>query len=292
MDIPWEDLRIFLAIAETGSLSAAARQLGLGQPTLSRRLALLEERLGYPLFRRSALGARPTSAGERLVEPARRMAEWAGEASRAAQRGDQAPRGVVRLTAPPGVAFDFVAPFAATLRETLPEVQLQVLSSIRYLDLTRREADLALRIEPPRQRDLVSVARIELENEVCVSRSYQARLPERVALADLDWIGWAPPFEHLAPNPQLAELLPGFRPAFASDDFLVQWRACEAGAGAMVLGRLPGRPQGAGGLESVEVDLGLHARSSLHLVAAKSALEIPRVQAVVDLLLAELDPVS
>jgi DNA-binding transcriptional LysR family regulator len=289
MDIPWDDVRLFLAIAEAGSLSAAARQLALGQPTLSRRLALLEERLGYPLFRRSALGTHLTNAGEKLVDPARRMAEWAGELERAAQRGDLSPHGVVRLTAPPGVAFDFVAPFAASLRETLPEVQLEVLSSIRYVDLTRREADLALRIEPPRQADLLTVASIDLHNLVCAAPSYAAKLPSPCGLADIDWIGWAPPFDHLAPNPQLASLIEGFRPAFASDDFLVQWRAAEAGVGAMVLGRMSHRLSAASKLETIDVDLGIHARSALHLVCARSALEIPRVRAVADLLVQELE---
>src|SRR5262245_10922481 len=110
MNIPWDDLRLFLAIAETGSLSAAARQLGVTQPTASRRLADVEALLGDVLFARSVDGAKLTAFGERLVEPARRMAEWAGEVERAAERGDTSPRGVVRITAPPGIAFDFLAP--------------------------------------------------------------------------------------------------------------------------------------------------------------------------------------
>ncbi len=292
MDIPWDDVRLFLAVAEHGSLSAAARHLRLGQPTLSRRLAQLEEHLGYAVFERSALGARLTSAGEKLLEPARRMAEWAGELERAAEPGDAGPRGVVRLTAPPGIAFGFVAPFAAALREALPDVQLQVLSTIRYMDLSRREADLALRIEPPGTKDLVSVARVELDNEVCAAPSYVAKLPRHPTLADIDWIGWAPPLDHLAPNPQLAELIPGFRPVFASDDFLVQWRAAEAGVGAMVLGRMPHRYAAASSLVPIDIDLGLHARSAIHLVATRSAMEIPRVHAVVKVLLRELDVIG
>jgi len=252
MDIPWDDVRLFLAVAEHGSLSAAARHLQLGQPTLSRRLAQLEERLGY----------------------------------------DSGPRGVVRLTAPPGIAFGFVAPLAASLREALPDVQLQVLSTIRYMDLSRREADLALRIEPPTQKDLHSVASIELDNEVCAAPSYIAKLPPRPTLADIDWIGWAPPLDHLAPNPQLAELIPGFRPIFASDDFLVQWRAAEAGVGAMVLGRLPSRGTAEAPLEAIDVELGGYSRSAIHLVAARSALEIPRVQAVAAELLRALEQVE
>ena len=65
MDLSWEDVRLFLAVAEHGSLSEAARRLRIGQPTVSRRLAELEERLGYPLFERSVEGARLTTPGER-----------------------------------------------------------------------------------------------------------------------------------------------------------------------------------------------------------------------------------
>jgi DNA-binding transcriptional LysR family regulator len=287
MDIPWNDVRLFLAIADTGSLSAAARELGLAQPTVSRRLAQLEEQLGYPVFQRSVEGARPTAAGEKMLAPARRMAEWAGELEQIAGGGDASPSGVVRITAPPGVAFDFVAPFAARMRRALPEIQLQVLSSIRYLDLSRREADLALRIEPPAHRDLVTVASLEIDNVVCAAPSYIATLAERPSLADIDWIGWAPPFDHLSPNPELAQLIPGFQPAFASDDFLVQLRAAEAGVGAMVLGRPDARQARASVLEVVELDLDMHARSGLHLVATRSALTIPRIRAVVDQLMVE-----
>jgi DNA-binding transcriptional LysR family regulator len=260
---------------------------------LSRRLAGLEERLGSALFERSALGTRPTTAGERLLEPARRMAEWAAEVERAAERNDAGPRGIVRLTAPPGVAFGFVAPLVASLRESLPGVQLQVLSAVRYLDLTRREADLALRIEPPTQADLVSVASVELVNSVCAAPDYAASLPaRRLEPAELDWVAWAPPLDRLPPNPQLEALVPGFRPAFASDDYLVQWRAMEAGAGAMVLARFPQRLDRAAPIETLDVDLGLHARSSIHLVSTRSALEISRVRAVADRLANALDAVG
>ncbi|HMR74923.1 MAG TPA: LysR family transcriptional regulator, partial [Polyangiaceae bacterium] len=152
MHIPWDDIQLFLAVAEGGSLSAAARKLGVGQPTVSRRIAALEAQLSERLFERSADGTTLTAAAEQLLAPARRMAESAGELMRGAERGDAAPQGVVRLTAPPGIAFDFVAPFAASLRSRLPAVRLEVRSSIQYLDLSRREADLALRMRPAEER--------------------------------------------------------------------------------------------------------------------------------------------
>ena len=288
MDLPWDDVQLFLAIAETGSLSRAAKRLGVGQPTMSRRLADLEYRLGYPLFQRQVAGVVPTSAGERLLAPAKKMADWAGEVARAAAQGETGgPRGVVRVTAPPGVAFDFVAPFAAAVRERYPELRLEVLSSVRVLDLARGEADLALRLRPAVSSDLAVVASLVVPNVVVASRSYAAKLPKRPRIDQLDWIAWAPPFEDVTPNPELAAAIPDFRPAFTSDNYLVQWRACEAGVGAMIAGRVAHRFSLPSSIVPLDVDLGSHASSSLHLVCAKSALAVPRVRAVAELMVAE-----
>jgi DNA-binding transcriptional LysR family regulator len=287
MDVPWEDVRLFLAVAECGSLTDAARRLQLGQPTVSRRLADLEEQLGYALFHRSVEGAALTSQGERLVEPARRMAEWAGELGHAAEQASSTPTGVVRITAPPGVAYDFVAPFAARVHEKLPGIRLQVLSRTEYLDLARREADIALRVRLPTQRDLVRVATLEHGNDAFVTPEYLARLPRNPTLAQIGFVGWAPPFEDLTPNRELAALIPDFRPSFASDDFIVQGRAAEAGAGAMFSPKMTHRFSRPSPLVPLGLDLGPHARTQLHVVAAKSALGVSRIRAVADLLVEE-----
>lgn len=286
MHIPWEDVRLFLAVCESGSLSAASKRLQITQPTVSRRLAELESALGEPLFVRSAQGIALTSFGERLLEPARRMAEWGAEVDRASERRETAPAGVVRVTAPPGIAFEVLAPFAAWLRGKLPGVTLEVLASVHYLDLSRRQADLALRFAAPAQRDVTSLATLDLEVGAFASPEYAASLPRRYGVADVGWIAWAPPFEDVSPNPELARMVPGFRPAFASDDFLVQLRAAEAGLGALFLGRVVHRFSQS---RLVELDIALPPiRRTLHLACARSALEIPRVRAVADHLVAEL----
>jgi DNA-binding transcriptional LysR family regulator len=286
MHMAWDDLRVFLAVAETGSLSAAAKRLGVTQPTVSRRIADLESSVGEALFVRSAEGAAVTSFGESLLEPSRRMAEWAAEVERAAARAETSPQGTVRITAPPGVAFDFVAPFAAWAREKLPDVRLEVLSSIQYLDLSRREADLALRFAAPAQRDVITIASVEIAVGAFASEAYAKTLPRKCRLRDVAWIVWAPPFENVTPNPELAAAIPDFRPVFASDDFLVQIRAAEAGLGAIFLGRV-GHRFSSWRLVPLELDLRLPPRP-LHLACARSALEIPRVRAVSELLIAEL----
>ena len=286
--LDWSDLRLFLAVAETRSMSEAARQLRIGQPTVSRRLAALEGELGYALFRRTVAGATLTVAGERLLAPARKMAEWAGEVSRAARAGERRPRGVVRVTAAPGVAWDFAAPFAAWLKRKQPGLQIELLCTIQYLDLARGEADLALRMRPASSDDLTTVASLAHRNAVFAARDYAATLPRKYDWADVAWIAWAPPYDQLPPNPQLHAIVPDFTPVFSSDNFLVQLQAAEVGLGAMVLGHVRHRFSRPSALVPLKLDLGPHATSSLHLVCAKSALDIPRVRIVAELLAAEL----
>lgn len=288
MDVSWEDVRLFLAVADHGSLTEAARHLRVGQPTVSRRLAELEESLGYPLFDRGVEGARLTSQGERWLEPARRMAEWAGELRSAAERTDAAPAGVVRITAPPGVAVDFLAPFASLVKDKFPQLRLQVMSRVEYVDLSRREADIALRSRPPTQRDLMLVHAFTHKTDAFVSKSYAKKLPKQPSLREIDFIAWGPPFEQFPPNPQLAELIPNFAPVFASDDFIVQMRAAEAGVGAIFMQKVRHRFNRESQLVPLGLELGQHGKSTVHVVCAKSALGVARIRAVAELLKAEL----
>lgn len=290
MNVSWSEVELFLAIAETGSVSAAAKRLRTTQPTVSRRLAELEASLGEPMFTRSIEGTTPTSFGERMLPAARRMAEAAAEVQRAASGAAATPNGVVRVSASPGVAYTFLAPFAAQLRRELPDVRLEVVATTSYVDLARREADLALRSQSlgraPVQRDLVTLATTTNPVAAFATRSVIAQLPPNAKLADVPWIGWAPPFEDLAPNPQLAQLIPGFQPVFAATDYIVQIRAAEAAVGAILLERL-GRAPLPASLVPLPISLG-KLSSSLHLVCARSALTIPRVSAVADALTREL----
>jgi DNA-binding transcriptional LysR family regulator len=288
MDIGWDDLRLFLSVAEAGSLSGAARKLRIGQPTVTRRLAAFEHALGATLFRRSVAGAALTSAGERLIAPARKMAEFAGEAGRAAASRAQKPVGVVRVTSSPLVCFDFLAPFAALVARRYPGLRLEISSTMSYVDLHRGEADLAIRLRAPDQEDLEVVAHAEVAGAPFVSRALRDKLPRKPKLHEIPWIAWAPPFDALPPNPFLAAHIPNFEPVFSSDNILVNLAAAEAGVGAMVLGRSRHRFTRPGPLVPLPLELGPEARTGLWLVCARSALHIARVRAVADLLVAEL----
>lgn len=289
MDISWDDWRLFLAVADAGSMSGAARALRLGQPTLSRRIGRLEELLDGPLFVRRTNGVTPTALAEGLLPAARRMAEWASDAARVVAGGERAPEGRVRIAAPPGVAFDFLAPLAGLLRARVPGVRLEVRSDVEYVSLARGEADLALRSRAPSEHDLVALAAVPIHAAVFGSRAYARRLPRRYGLADLDWIAWAPPFEDTPPSRELSAALGDrFRKVFTSNDYLVQLAAVEAGVGAMVLGRKFHRLSRIDWLVELAVDLGPAARSTFYLVVAKRMVDVPRIRAVVDVLLGEL----
>lgn len=290
MNIPWDDLRLVLAIAEAGSLSGAAKAIKQGQPTVSRRLAALEHQLGTALFLRQPSGVALTVAGERLLPGAKKMAEFATEATRAFESSDGRPQGLVRVTASPSVCFEFLAPFAAFLAGKQPGLQLEVLSSMQYLDLARGEADLAIRGRgSPSGPELTVVTQVTLESAVFVSPALAARLPKKATLADLPWIGWAPPFESIPPGPQLAAAIPNFRPVFTSDNYLVHFAAAQAGVGAIVLQKTRHRFLRERGLVPLAIDLGPWKMIEVCLVCAKSALDVPRIRTVAHLLGRELE---
>src|SRR4051812_42556449 len=270
-------------------MSGAARALRLGQPTLSRRMALLEERLDGPLFVRRTDGVTLTTLGERLLPSARRMAEWASEAGRAVASGERTPRGRVRIAAPPGVAVDLLVPLAAQLRARSAGVQLEVVAGVEYVSLARGEADLALRFRAPDEGDLVCLARVKVRAAAFAAKSYARRLPRRYGLADVDWIAWSPPFEQTPPNPQLAAALgERFRPVFTANDYLVQLAAMEAGVGAMVLSDRFHRLSRVGQLARLALDVGPQA-IDFYLVVAKRMADVPRIRVVADALVGALD---
>lgn len=285
MNLRWDDLKLFLAVHEQGSLSGAARVLKLGQPTLSRRIAELEEAVGEALFDRQSHGATLTTAGQKLLPAARNMAEWANEAELSVKKQTYLPEGKVRIAAPPGIAYEVVAPLAAKIRWQHPQIQIEVLSGVEVLNLGRGEADLSLRTLKPTDADLVCVDEVHSAMRVYAAKTYAAKLPPRPGIADLDWICWATPYGDLQINQELSALIPDFKPAFTSDDYIVQIAACKAGVGAMILPQVLHRYAGLrewGKLQELDIDLGPTAVGSLYLVCHKRHRHLPKVQLVID----------
>ncbi|MEM9175809.1 MAG: LysR family transcriptional regulator [Myxococcota bacterium] len=287
MDISWDDAQTFLAVAEAGSISGGAKRLGLGQPTVSRRIALLEARLGVALFQRAQQGATVTEAGARLRPAAEQMARWAGEFGRIARGVESAPDGLVRIASPPALAVDFIAPLAAALQVDHPSLRVEILASVAHVDLVRGDADLAIRTRRATEPELMTLAAGSIRAGVFASPEYVRALTARrhdagrsgpVELAEIDWITWARPFEHVPPRPMLARAIPDLVPAFTSDDYLVQRAAAVAGLGAMILDE---RGAELAGLAPIDVGFDPPA-TAFGLVCAKSAQHVPRIRLVAD----------
>lgn len=154
--LDWNQLRAFLETAETGSLSAAARKLGLTQPTLSRQVAAVEQRLGVTLFERVGKAMVLTSTGLDLLEHARTMGSAAEELALAATGSSQAVEGLVSISASDAVAAYLLPRAIHRIRQDAPRVVVEVVSSNALSDLRRREADIAIRHVSPQEPDLIA----------------------------------------------------------------------------------------------------------------------------------------
>lgn len=152
----WNQLHAFLATVEAGSLSAAARELGLTQPTVGRQVAALEQDLGVLLFERVGRSLSLTTAGRELFESARSMSEAASRLSIVASGQSQSIEGLVRITASDVVAAYTLPAILQRLHATAPGIRVEVIAANDVRDLMRREADIAIRHVQPDQPDLIA----------------------------------------------------------------------------------------------------------------------------------------
>ncbi|TDG10724.1 LysR family transcriptional regulator [Paraburkholderia guartelaensis] len=152
----WEWYRSFLQVLESGSLSAAARALGITQPTVGRHVESLEAALGLTLFTRSSDGFSPTEAANELRPYAVGLAMTSAALRRAASGHGSGVRGTVRLTASEVIGVEVLPPILAALRHEYPELRIELVLSNRADDLLRREADIAIRMFRPVQEALIA----------------------------------------------------------------------------------------------------------------------------------------
>ena len=155
-DIGWELYRSFLAVLNHGSLSGAARALGVAQPTIGRHVAGLEKSLGLALFTRSQTGFVPTEAGQSLRMYAESLQSTVAALERAAASQGSGVSGSVRITASDVIGVEVLPPIVARLREQHPDLAVELALTDRVQDLVRREADIAVRMIRPRQELLVA----------------------------------------------------------------------------------------------------------------------------------------
>src|SRR5215470_7637638 len=234
----WTDLRYLVAVAEHGTFTAAAAALGVNQSTVTRRIAALEAELGARLVERRGSQNVLTPVGERLRPMLAGMEEQALAIENAATGIDARPAGTVRVTTTEMLAARFLAPAMGRFRELAPDVQLDIDSNPRTLDLGRRETDVALRLARPRQEQLFARRIAILGFALYASRDYLARrgtprpgssFAGHDLVADEETNSWSSELKWMA------AMTPGARIVVRMASWHARLAAVEAGAGVSVL---------------------------------------------------------
>lgn len=185
MDLQWDDLKIFLAVARAESLSGAGRVLKVDPATVGRRIARLEEGLGAPLFVKSPQGYAMTDAGQRMLSHAERaeaamsavVEELAGQAG--------ALSGQLRIGAPDGCANFLLPQVCAAIVAENPDLEVQIVALPRVFNLSKREADMAIGVSPPAAGRLTVQKITDYKLHLAASRRYLRRNPPITTLEDL-----------------------------------------------------------------------------------------------------------
>ena len=282
--LDWALVQAFLAVAEAGSLSAAARRLGTSQPTLGRQIKAVEAELGLDLFRRHPKGLELTDAGAALVAPARAMREAMREIALYAAGQEAALAGTVRITASEMVSHHVLPPILARIRQQAPDVEVELAPSDLSENLLYREADIAVRMYRPEQLDVVARYLGEIELGLFASKAYAARhgLPQGPEeILGHDMVGYDR--SELIVRGMREAGLKVSRESFKTrcDSQTTYWELVRAGCGigfgqAMVARRDPGM---------LEIDLGFPMPSLPVWLASHQGLRhTPRVRLVWEIL--------
>lgn len=235
----WNRARAFLVTAEEGSLSAAARALGMTQPTLGRQVDALEEELGLVLFERSGRGLILTPSGAELLEQVRRMGDAATGVSLTASGQAQSFEGKIRITASEIEALTLLPPIIAKLRRVAPGIGVEILGSNTTADLRRREADIAIRSFRPTEPELIAKKIRENTAHVFASTEYLERIgrPRTVEQVNkADFIGYEPPEAFLQGlNERTGLAVSPANLKVLSSSSALHWELVKAGVGMAVL---------------------------------------------------------
>tara|TARA_R110002094_G_scaffold207277_4_gene177670 strand:- start:1102 stop:1980 length:879 start_codon:yes stop_codon:yes gene_type:complete len=282
--IDWNHLRAFLATADRGSLSAAARTLDLTQPTLSRQIAALEDALALMLFERNGRALTLTDAGRELLHHARDMGGAAARLALSASGQRSGLGGLVRITASDMMSAYVLPRIVRSIRLRAPQITVEVVASNDVEDLMRRDADIAVRHVRPEHPNLVArLLREKSGHFYAATRYLDSRgRPETVSdLSKHDWIA-------VGQVSRMHGYMTGMGIPIEPEDFrvisqsgLVAWEMCKAG-----LGICPMDDQMAAnthGLERV-LPAQLHVEYPVWLVTHREIHTSPRIRLVFDLL--------
>ena len=287
-DARWDDVRIFLAAYRLRSLGMAAARLGVDTSTVSRRLTAFEDHLGVRLFERTREGLLITRAAEHAFAAAEAMETAHAQLARDASDVETAAEGTVRLTVDPGVAEAIVAPALVRLRAAHPRVDIELDASPLPRDLSRREADLALRTTKVTGADLV-MSKITTQRWLALGgRDLVDRLGTLAAWTDAPWITWDRDMTGFAPAQWVARHAAKAPVPLRTSHFASQIAAAEAGLGLALIPPIFAELRK---LYPVKLKRALHAAadewptSEMWLVSHRIVRHVPRVAAVWSFLL-------
>ncbi len=282
--LDWAHLRSFLATAETTSLSAAARKLGLTQPTLSRQVAALENSLSLLLFERVGRGLELTEAGREVLAHVRDMGAAASRAALTASAQRSEITGTVRITASDVFASTYIPEMIIEVRKRAPNLMIEVISTNDISDLMRREADIAIRHMRPEEPDLVARLVKEAKGSFYAATSYLDRRGRPKTKEDLalhDWVSFGD-------VPRMVDYLvalgvPLLADAFkvGSENGVVAWEMAKVGHGICPMDDVVG--DRSSGLEKVLGD-DLAVTFPVWLVTHREVHTSPRIRLVFDIL--------
>jgi len=228
----WDEFRLVRAIAESGSLAGAGDLLGLNHSTVFRRLNALEQGLGSRLFERARAGYAPTPAGEEMVALAARMFEEITEFERRVAGRDVKPSGELRVTTNDSLVAHLTTPMFGAFCRQYPEIKLDVVIDNRPLNLSRRDADVAIRAtsEPPENligRRIATMGWSVYGAKGCAI----PQTDDPADLADRTWIGFGDAIGAIGPARWMASKVPNSRVFYKLNTVLGLSQAIEAGLG-------------------------------------------------------------
>ncbi len=231
----WNDLKLVLAIARAGTLGGGAAALAVNHSTAFRRLNALEEKLGVRLFERLPGGVyQATSEGERVAATAERVETEADALSREVGGRDQRLTGALRVTSSETLAYSLLTTELAHFREAHPGIVVELVVDNRILSLSRREADIALRVTRPKEPDLFGRKLADIGWTVYGARSKFGDDPI-TDLAAHDFIGWGPDVTGIAAADWIGERIAPQRVVYRASSLINQFTAARAGIGLVLL---------------------------------------------------------
>jgi DNA-binding transcriptional LysR family regulator len=231
----WDDLKLFLALRKHGSLAAGGAAMGIDSSTASRRLATLEKTLSVQLFMRSRDGLTATAYAEQLTPFAEAMAGAAANFLHGADTLERDVQGVVRLSCPPGLIDAFIVPRLPELRAKYPGIVMELDARIAVADISRREADIALRVLRPVGNDLIAQQIFATSAVVAGSPSYVKALGRLQTWKAAEFIAWGQELAHIPHAQWISKYIPRSQVALVTSSFSTQIAAAKLGLGLVVV---------------------------------------------------------